>query len=70
MCVKCILLKVISNVIFSFRPWDKDRYLAPDIEAATELLRRGKVKKITRCRSNLSHLRGLEKKLRKNVKKI
>jgi len=25
------------------RPWDKDRFMAPDIEAATTLLREGKV---------------------------
>jgi len=26
------------------RPWDKDRFMAPDIEAATTLLREGKVR--------------------------
>lgn len=25
------------------RPWDKDRYMTPDIEAATKLLREGKI---------------------------
>ena len=33
---------VVMNV-FHFRPWDKDRYMAPDIESATKLLREGKV---------------------------
>ena len=34
-----------NNYIYSiiFRPWDKDRYFAPDIEAATNLLRENKV---------------------------
>jgi histidine ammonia-lyase len=32
--------KLVRTVV---RPWDKDRYMTPDIEAATQLLRRGKV---------------------------
>ena len=33
-CMKCLSL---------IRPWDKDRYMAPDIESATRLLQEGKV---------------------------
>jgi histidine ammonia-lyase len=32
--------KLVRTVV---RPWDKDRYMAPDIEAATRLLRDGKI---------------------------
>lgn len=26
-----------------YRPWDKDRYMAPDIDAVTEILKEGKI---------------------------
>jgi len=29
--------------MYTCRPWDKDRFFAPDIEAATQLLLNGKV---------------------------
>ena len=35
------------------RPWDKDRFMSPDIEAATKLLREGRV--WTAAEPHISH---------------
>lgn len=37
------LEEVYRTVRAVVRPWDKDRYMAPDIEAATALLKEGKI---------------------------
>jgi len=37
------LEEVYRTVRAVVRPWDKDRYMAPDIEAATNLLKDGKI---------------------------
>ena len=33
----------VNNFFFFFRPWDKDRFMAPDIEAVLKLVKKGKV---------------------------
>ncbi len=37
------MLGYLSNLLCTYRPWDKDRFFAPDINAVTQLLKEGKV---------------------------
>ena len=38
-----INIKIIQDFLIHCRPWDKDRYMSPDINEATNLLRTEKI---------------------------
>ena len=44
--------KVVRSVV---APWDRDRYMSPDIEAAGKLLKEGKIWQAARCHMESYH---------------
>jgi histidine ammonia-lyase len=48
-------IAVLTDCTFYSRPWDKDRFMAPDIEAVTNLLKEGKIWSVVRHHVDFYH---------------